>query len=315
MGSYIIRRLLQFIPVLILASIAVWAIIYAVPGSPALALAGTNATPQRIHYITDQLHLNRPVLVQYFVWIGHALRLDFGTSAINGEPVLGQVASRIPASVQLAIFAMLIALVLALPIGVVAGVKPRSVATKVINFYQAVALAIPTFWVGILLIIGLAVKNQVFPSVSDYVPVWSDPVGAFKNTFLPALCLGIFISGITARFIAAALRDELGHDYVRTARAKGVPEGAVITRHALRNALLPTVTIVGLQLGGFLGGTVVTEVVFSYPGLGRLIYTAVSSRDYPLIQACVLFVVVAFSLINLIVDVLYAYIDPRVRLR
>jgi peptide/nickel transport system permease protein len=314
MVSYIIRRLLQFIPVVILASIAVWAIIYAVPGSPAEALAGDNANPQTIVALNHRLGLDKPVILQYFIWIGHAVHLDFGNSAINGDPVLGQLASRIPASLQLALFAIVIGLVLAFPMGVVAAVKPRSVATKVVNFYQAVALAVPTFWVGILLIIGLAVKKHVFPSISNYVSIFSDPGQAIRNTLLPGLCLGIYISGIIARFIAASLKDALGQDYVRTARAKGVPEGAVISRHALRNALLPTVTVVGLQIGEFLGGTVVTEVVFSYPGLGRLIYTAVTSRDYPIIQAAVLFIVIAFLLINLIVDVLYAYLDPRVRL-
>jgi peptide/nickel transport system permease protein len=315
MGSYVGRRLLQFIPVLILASVAVWGIIYAVPGNPALALVGPDATPQTVAAAEHRLGLDKPVITQYFLWIGNALRLDFGTSAINGDSVLGQLAGRIPASLQLTLFSMVIGLLLALPLGIVAALKPRSVVTKVINFYQAAALAIPTFWVGILLIIGLAVKKHVFPSVSNYASIWSDPLGAFKNTFLPALCLGIYISGIIARFVAASLRDSLSQDFIRTARAKGVPEHAVVSRHALRNALLPTVTVVGLQIGEFLGGTVVTEVVFSYPGLGRLIYTAVTGRDYPIIQAAVLFIVVAFLLINLIVDVLYAYLDPRVRLR
>jgi peptide/nickel transport system permease protein len=315
MVSYIVRRLLQFIPVLILASIAVWAIIYAVPGNPALALVGPDATPQTVAAAERRLGLDQPVFTQYFLWIGNAIRLDFGNSAINGDSVLGQLASRIPASLQLTLFSMVIGLLLALPLGILAALKPRSLVTKVINFYQAAALAIPTFWVGILLIIGLAVKKHVFPSVSNYVSIWTDPLGAFKNTFLPALCLGIYISGIIARFVAASLRDSLSQDFIRTARAKGVPEHAVVSRHALRNALLPTVTVVGLQIGEFLGGTVVTEVVFSYPGLGRLIYTAVTGRDYPIIQAAVLFIVVAFLLINLIVDVLYAYLDPRVRLR
>lgn len=314
MGSYVIRRLLQFIPVLILGSIAVWAIIYAVPGNPALALVGPDATPQAVAAAEQRLGLDRPVITQYFVWIGHAVHLDFGRSAINGDSVLGQLASRIPASLQLTLFSMVIGLVLALPLGIMSALKPRSAVTKVISFYQAAALAIPTFWVGILLIIGLAVKKHVFPSVSNYVSMWSNPLGAFQNTFLPALCLGIYISGIIARFVAASLRDSLGQDFIRTARAKGVPERAVVSRHALRNALLPTVTVVGLQIGEFLGGTVVTEVVFSYPGLGRLIYTAVTGRDYPIIQAAVLFIVIAFLLINLIVDVLYAYLDPRVRL-
>ncbi len=314
MGSYIVRRLLQFVPVVLLASIAVWAIIYAVPGSPADALAGQNATPETVAAIQQRLGLDRSVLIQYFVWMGNALHFDFGTSAINGQPVIGQLASRVPASLQLTLFSMVIGLVLAFPMGIVAGVKPRSIATKVISFYQAVALAVPTFWVGILLIIGLAVKKHAFPAISNYVSIWSDPIGAMYNTLLPALCLGIYISGIIARFIAASLKDALGQDYIRTARAKGVPEGAVISRHALRNAMLPTVTVVGLMIGEFLGGTVVTEVVFSYPGLGRMIYSAVTSRDYPIIQAAVLLIVIAFLLINLFVDLLYAYLDPRVRL-
>lgn len=315
MGSYVIRRLLQFLPVLVLASIAVWAIVYAVPGSPATALVGPNASAEALAAAEHRLGLDKSVFAQYWLWIERAVHLDFGKSAINGDSVLAQLASRIPASLQLTLFSMVIGLALALPLGVVTALKPRSVAAKIINFYQAAALAIPTFWVGILFIIGFSVKKHWFPAVSNYVSMWDDPPAALKNTLLPALCLGIYISGIIARFLAASLRDTLAEDYVRTARAKGVPEHAVISRHALRNALLPTVTVVGLQIGEFLGGTVVTEVVFSYPGLGRLIFTAITGRDYPVIQAAVLFIVIAFLLINLMVDVLYAYLDPRVRLR
>ncbi|NJC72923.1 ABC transporter permease [Planosporangium thailandense] len=315
MGSYVIRRLLQFVPVILLASVAVWALIYAVPGNPADALVGPDATPQAVAAAKVRLGLDRPVVEQYFIWLGHALHLDLGHSAISGQPVTELMASRIPASIQLAVFSMVIGLVLAFPLGIASALKPRSVLTKAINLYQAVALAVPTFWVGILLIIGLAIRVHLFPSISNYVPFWADPVGAFKNTFMPALCLGTFISGIIARFVTASLRQSMSQDYIRTARAKGVPEYGVISRHALRNALLPTVTIVGLQVGSFLGGTVVTEVVFSYPGLGRMIYSAVTSRDYPVIQGAVLFIVVAFLAINLVVDVLYAYLDPRVQLR
>lgn len=315
MGSYIVRRLLQFIPVIILASIAVWAIIYAVPGSPAEALVGPDATPQTLAAAKVRLGLDRPVIEQYFIWLGHAIHLNFGNSAISGESVLHLMSSRIPASIQLAVFSMVIGLLLAFPLGIISALKPRSVATKVINVYQAVALAVPTFWVGILLIIALTIHVHAFPAISNYVPFFADPVGAFRNTLLPALCLGIFISGIIARFISASLRQSMSQDYVRTARAKGLAEGKVISRHALRNAMLPTVTVVGLQIGSFLGGTVVTEVVFSYPGLGRMIYSAVTARDYPVIQGAVLFIVVAFLAINLVVDLLYAYLDPRVQLR
>jgi len=314
MVAFLVRRILQFIPVLFLASLTVWALIYAVPGNPAAALTGTDAPAAQIAAMAARMGLDRPIAEQYGIWLSHAVKLDFGDSVISHSSVSELLLGRIPATLQLAFLSMLLGLAIAFPIGILAALRPASLAARVVNLYEAVALAIPTFWVGILLIIFLSIRHPLFPAVSNYIPVWEDPVGAFRNTFLPALTLAIYIAGIMARFLTSGLRETLSKDFVRTARAKGVSERKVVSTHALRNAMLPTVTVVGLQLGVFLGGTVVTEAVFSYPGLGRLIYSAVTARDYPVVQGSVLFIVVAFLVINLLVDILYAYLDPRVKL-
>jgi peptide/nickel transport system permease protein len=306
--------MLHFIPVLILASMAIWGMIYLIPGSPATIIAGPNGTPQEVRAISARLGLNRPIPVQYVIWVEHALRGDLGVSAFSGQPVTSLIASRLPATAQLAALSMIIALLVSVPLGILAGSRPRSWTRRFVDAYQATALAVPTFWLGILLIIFFGLYLKVLPTASNYVAFWQSPLGALKNTILPALTLGIFVSGILTRFLAGALTDALGRDYVRTARAKGVRERVIVLRHGLRNALLPFVTVTGLQLGGFVGGTIVTESVFSYPGLGSLIYQAVEGRDYALVQGTTLLIVVIFMLINLGVDVLYGVLDPRIRL-
>jgi peptide/nickel transport system permease protein len=251
---------------------------------------------------------------QYLSWIGHAVAGDLGSSYYSGRPVASELFDRIPATVQLAGFAMVLTLLIAVPVGVVVALRPHSVAGRVLQGYLTAGLAVPTFWLGLLLIIVLAVQLRWLPASSDYVPLWQDPAGALTATILPAAAIAVHTSSVTARFLATSLGEVMGKDYIRTARAKGVPERDVIRRHALRNASLPTVTVVGLQLGGFLGGTVVIEAVFNYPGLGRLLYTAIGERDYALVQGGVLFVVATFLLLNLLVDVCYAVLDPRIRL-
>ena len=314
MGRYVIRRLLQFIPVLFLGSIAIWAIIYAAPGDPALAIAGADATQAEIDATRERLGLDRPIHEQYLRWVGSVLQGDLGKSITNGGSIAGQLAARLPASLQLAVSALLIGMIIALPIGLYKALLPRSPLTRMIDAYQVLALAVPHFWVAILLILVLTINARVLPSISDYVPFWKDPGLAFRNTILPALALAFYLSSVFSRFVSTSVEDALGEDYVRTARAKGLLEPSVILRHALRNALLPIVTVIGLQLGGLIGGAIVIEAVFNYPGVGRLIYTAVSARDYPTIQATVLVVMLAFLSINLVIDVLYAWLDPRIRL-
>ena len=314
MIAFILRRLLQLLPVLLIASTGIWAMIYAVPGSPVAAMVGENATPEQIQAVTVRLGLDRPVHVQYVAWLGSALQGDFGLSIQNREPVLNLIGQRIPATLQLGLAATLVGLLLGIPVAVISALKPGSLLDRGLSGWSALALGVPTFWLGILLILLFAVHLRWLPSASAYVSVFEAPWDAIRNLLLPALTLGVYVSGIFARFLRASLLGELKADYVRTARSKGLPERDVIGRHVMRNALLPFVTIVGLMMATFIGGTVVTEAVFTYPGLGRLLIQAISTRDYPLIQGCILFILLVFVFINLAVDVLYAYIDPRIDL-
>jgi peptide/nickel transport system permease protein len=312
MIGFILRRLLQLLPVLLIASTGIWAMIYAVPGSPVAAMVGENATPEQVQEVTVRLGLDRPVHVQYGSWLVNAVQGDFGLSIQNREPVRDLIAQRIPATIQLGLAATLVGLLLGVPVAVVSALRPGSWFDRMLSGWSALALGVPTFWLGILLILLFAVQLRWLPSASNYVSVFESPWQALRNILLPALTLGVYVSGIFARFLRASLLGELKADYVRTARSKGLPERDVVGRHVMRNALLPFVTIVGLMMANFIGGTVVTESVFTYPGLGRLLIQAISTRDYPLIQGCILFILVVFVLINLLVDILYAYIDPRI---
>ena len=312
MTGYIVRRIMQLLPVLLVASVGIWGMIYAVPGSPVGAIVGENATPEQIQATIKRLGLDRPVMVQYWSWLGNAVQGNLGLSIQSREPVRDLIVQRIPATFQLGIAATLVGLLLGVPVALVSALRPGSWLDQVLSGWSALALGVPTFWLGILLILLFAVELHWLPSASSYVPVWSDPVLSVKNVFLPALTLGVYVSGIFARFLRASLLGELKADYVRTARSKGLRERDIVGRHVLRNALLPFVTVVGLMMANFIGGTVVTEAVFTYPGLGRLLIQAIGTRDYPLIQGCILFILVVFVAMNVLVDVLYAYIDPRI---
>ncbi len=306
------RRLAQLIPVVLVASVGIWAMIYAVPGSPVGALLGENATPELIAETVARLGLDKPILAQYWAWLTAALRGDLGVSIQSKDPVLTLILGRLPATAQLGLAATLVGLVLGIPVAVASAVWPGRLIDRALSGWSALALGVPTFWLGILLILLFAVVLRWLPSASAYVSIFVDPWQALRNMILPATTLGVYVSGIFARFLRAALLGELKADYVRTARAKGLTERDVVAGHVMRNALLPFVTVVGLMLASFIGGTVVTEAVFTYPGMGRLLIQAISTRDYPLIQGCILVILLIYVGINLLVDVLYAYIDPRI---
>ena len=312
MTGYLARRIAQLLPVLLIASIGIWAMIYAVPGGPVATIVGENATAEQIAGATKRLGLDRPVLVQYWSWLSSAATGDFGLSIHGRQPVLDLIVQRIPATLQLGVAAILVGLLLGIPVALASALRSGSWLDRALSGWSALALGVPTFWLGILLILLFAVELRWLPSASGHVPFWESPLQALRNVALPALTLGVYVSGIFARFLRASLLGELKADYVRTARSKGLRERDVVGRHVLRNALLPFVTVVGLMLAHFIGGTVVTEAVFTYPGLGRLLIQAISTRDYPLIQGCILFILVIFVVVNLTVDVLYAYIDPRI---
>jgi peptide/nickel transport system permease protein len=312
MTAYIARRLLQLLPVMLIASVGIWAMIYAVPGGPIGMILGENATREQIEALTQQLGLDRPVIVQYWHWLVGALTGDLGLSLHSREPVTTLIGQRIPATLQLGFAAILVGLMIGVPMAVIGALTRGSWLDRGLNGWSALALGVPTFWLGILLILLFAVHLRWLPSASGYVPIWQSPLDMARNVLLPALTLGVYVSGIFARFLRASLVAELRADYVRTARAKGLPERDVVGRHVLRNALLPFVTIVGLILASFISGAVVTEAVFTYPGLGRLLVQSITSRDYPLIQGCILVILVLHVLVNVVVDVVYAYIDPRI---
>ncbi|MBN9363297.1 MULTISPECIES: ABC transporter permease [unclassified Devosia] len=312
MIGFVLRRFGQLLPLLLLASIGIWAMIFAVPGGPIGMLVGENATPEAIAAAEKQFGLDRPAVVQYLDWLWNALQGNFGTSIHGREPVLHLIGQRLPATLHLAVAATIVSLVIGIPVAILSALKPGSWIDRVLSAWSALALGVPTFWLGILLILLFAVELHWLPSASGYVPIWEDPLAALCNLALPALTLGVYVSGILARFLRASLVGELRADYVRTARSKGLPERQVVGTHIMRNALLPFVTIVGLMMANFIGGAVVTEAVFTYPGLGRLLIQAISTRDYPLIQGCIVVILVLYIAINMAVDVLYAYIDPRI---
>ena len=312
MIGFVLRRFGQLLPVLLLASIGIWAMIFAVPGGPIGMLVGENATPEAITAAEKQFGLDRPAVVQYLDWLWNALQGNFGMSIHGREPVLHLVGQRLPATLHLAVAATIVSLLIGIPVAILSALKPGSWIDRVLSAWSALALGVPTFWLGILLILLFAEELHWLPSASGYVPIWEDPLAALRNLALPALTLGVYVSGILARFLRASLVGELRADYVRTARSKGLPERQVVGTHIMRNALLPFVTIVGLMMANFIGGAVVTEAVFTYPGLGRLLIQAISTRDYPLIQGCIVVILVLYIGINMAVDVLYAYIDPRI---
>jgi peptide/nickel transport system permease protein len=312
MTGYVLRRLLQMLPVLLVASLGIWAMIYAVPGGPAGMILGENATPQQVAALRAELGLDRPIVAQYWIWLSGALSGNMGRSIFYHQSVASLIMERLPATLQLGLAAIIVGLVLGMPVAVISAIRPGTWIDRVLAGWSALALGVPTFWLGILLILLFAVELRLLPSASAHVPFLEDPLAMLRNLALPAITLGTYVSGIFARFLRASLITELNADYVRTARAKGLPERQVIGSHALSNALLPFVTVVGLMTANFIGGAVVTESVFTYPGLGRLLVQAISTRDYPLIQGAILVIMVIYMLTNLIVDVIYAYIDPRI---
>jgi peptide/nickel transport system permease protein len=313
MRQYLLVRIAQLLPALFLASIAIWALIYLLPGDPAIAILGPNATPDQLQAVREALGLNQPAPVQYIGWLSRVAHGDFGISYQTGLPVMQLIAERAIATVQLGTMAFVVSMCIGVTLGVIAAANPNSAAAKVVGAYNSLTLALPSFWLGLLLILLFGVWLKILPPASGFVPIWQDPLAALRASALPVITLASYTSGIVARFVRSAMLDVLGADYVRTARAKGVDEQRVVWRHALRNALLPTVTVLGLQFGAFIGGAVVTEGVFNYPGLGTLVLSSVTTRDYTVLQGAILLIVASFTLVNLAVDLLYAFLDPRVQ--
>ncbi len=312
MGRYIIRRILLTIPTLILASMAIFLLLRLIPGDPASLVAGSDATPEQVQAVRRDLGLDRPLPVQYVEWLSRILRGDFGRSLIGKYDVWQQVRRAYPATIELTMAAALLALAIALPLGLLAALHPRSWLDRAISAFNALAIGVPNFWLGILLILIFALHFPILPP-GGRVPLDEDAIAGLKSLVLPTVTLASGLAAVLTRFIRSAMLEVLSEDYVRTARAKGLRANAVVRRHALRNALIPVITVLGIQLGRLLGGAVIVEAVFAWPGMGRLVVQAITSRDYIVVQGTLLLLVTVFILINLLVDIAYGFIDPRVR--
>lgn len=312
MVRYAGARLAQAVPVLFLVSVLVFSIIHLTPGDPAYVLLGPNALPEQIRAVRAELGLDRPLLVQYIVWVGRVAQGDLGRSYLNGFPILRLLDRAWPVTLQLTIGALLVALLLALPLSLLAVRFRRTWIDQAASWFLAVAYATPTFWVAILFVFALSIRLRWLPP-SGYVSPWLSPVAALRLLIMPSIALGLGVSAVLARFLRATILEELAREYVRTARAKGLAERVVLYRHATRNALVPVVTVLGLQFGTFMGGAVLTEAIFGMPGIGRLLWNSVLARDYAVVQATVLMTTVVFVLINLMTDLCYGLLDPRIR--
>ncbi|WP_297831765.1 ABC transporter permease [Pseudomonas sp.] len=312
MLMFILRRLLSAIPTLILVSLFVFTLQKLLPGDPVLAMAGEERDPAVMEYLRDKYRLNDPVPLQYLNWVGNVLKGDFGTSLRTEQPVTTLLASKLPVTLELAVFALLIALLIGIPTGIISAVRKGTAVDYGANIVALSGISIPHFWLGLLLIMIFAVKLHWLPA-SGFVPMGEDFGQNLKTLILPAFVLGAGLSGILMRHTRSAMLEVLRTDYVRTARAKGLLPHTVILKHALRNALMPIVTLTTLLFGELLGGAVLTEQVFSIPGFGKMIVDAVFNRDYAVVQGVVLCVAIGFLLLNLLADVLYRMINPRLR--
>jgi ABC-type dipeptide/oligopeptide/nickel transport system permease component len=304
--TYVGRRLLAAIPTLWGVATAVFIMARLLPGDPARVIAGVLATQDQVDRLRHQLELDQPLPVQYITYLGRLVHLDLGTSAHFGGPVSGEIASRLPYTAALALAALTFAAVLGVSAGVVAALRRNTMVDLAISAVSVLGISMPTYWLGLMLIVVFAIQLRLLPAAGA-----DDPT----SIVLPAVTLGLLSVGLVARMTRSSLLEVLGQDYVRTARAKGVPPARVVVAHALRNALVPILTALGLQLGALMGGAVLTESIFGWPGVGRLLLDSIFSRDYPMVQGLVLLFAVTYIAVNLLVDLLYLVVDPRVRYR
>jgi peptide/nickel transport system permease protein len=314
MAPYLVRRLLYFIPVIFLVTVVVFLITMMLPGDPALAFLGEANIHDKVAYeaMRKELGLDRPIPVQYVIWLGRALKGDLGRSVRTHEAVLDALIARLPVTIELAAVALVIALAIAIPVGIVSATRPNTKVDSVATIMAVSGVALPEFFVGILLIYLFAVGLKLLPP-SGYTPLSVGIWPNLKSIILPALSLGLALNAVTMRQVRASLLEVLQEEYVTVARAKGLPEREVIRLHALKNAMIPVITVIGLQIGRLFGGTVVIETIFAYPGMGRLAADSIFFRDFPVLQGAVFVMALAVLACNLLTDLLYAYVDPRIR--
>ncbi|WP_411839270.1 ABC transporter permease [Paracoccus sp. ME4] len=312
MLGYILRRILAVIPVMLLVAVFVFLLLRLTPGDPAAIIAGDMATPATLERIREQMGLNQPLHVQFVTWVGQLLRGDLGVSLISNTPVAAMVADRIGPTLSIAVLTILMSVAIAVPMGVLAAWKHRSIADYAVMTFSVLGFSVPVFVIGYLFILVFSLKLGWFP-VQGFTPLSAGLGGFLSNAFLPALTLSTIYVALIARMTRANMLEVLGEDYIRTARAKGAPERTVLFRHALKNAAVPILTVIGTGFALLIGGVVVTETVFNIPGVGRLTVDAILARDYPVIQAMILLTSFLYVLVNLLIDLSYSLFDPRIR--
>jgi ABC-type dipeptide/oligopeptide/nickel transport system permease component len=310
MTGYIVRRLLSTIPTLLGVAILVFLITRLTPGDPARQIAGAEASEEKVAQLHHKLGLDKPVWEQFGIYVGHAVQGDLGRSLLNDRPVAKELATRFPTTFRVTTVAMLIALLVGLPLGVISAAKRNSAADVLATLISLFGVSMPLFWTAIMGILFFAVRKHWLPVGGLHGSIFT--VAGAKAYVLPCVTLSLTPIALIARLTRSSMLEVLNREYVTVARAKGLPGRKVLVRHALRNALLPVTTFIGLQYGFLLGGAVVTETIFSLPGVGRLVVTSISQRDYPVIQGAILMIALIFVLINLLVDLLYAWLDPRI---
>ena len=312
MTRYIVRRLIHALFIIWGCATIVFFLLRAIPGDPVVQMLGQEYSPESAVLLRRKLGLDQPVYVQYVKWFGNLAQGDMGRSIATGEPVTAAIMSGLPKTLSIAALAFLIGMLIAVPAGTLAALKRNSPFDYGVSVFTLIGISMPGFWFGIVLIILFAVKLNWLPAVG-YVPLSSGAWPWFTHLILPGVAVGIGEAAILMRFVRAGLLEVLGSDYIRTARAKGLRERAVISRHALRNAMVPVVTIAGISLAGLLGGLLITETVFAIRGIGRILFGAIFDKDYPIVQGVILLVALIFVLANLIVDIVYTFLDPRIR--
>ena len=304
MYKYVIKRLLALIPVLLGVTFIVFCIMSLSPGDPAAMLLGTGATPESIVALREEMGLNAPIIVQYIRYLAGLLRGDMGTSYVSRNSVVYEIFSRFPNTLALAAAAIFVATIVSIPIGIISATKQYSIFDNTGMVVALLGVSMPSFWLGLMFIILFSVKLKVLPSGG---------AEGFSSIILPAITLGAESMATITRTTRSSMLEVVRQDYIRTARAKGFPEKFVILKHALRNALIPTVTVTGIEMGALLGGAILTETVFSWPGVGRLLIDAIQNKNTPVVLGCLVVFAVSFGIVNLVVDILYAYIDPRIK--
>lgn len=310
---FLARRLIYSLVVLVGVLIVVFALAHLVPGDPVRIALGTRYTPEAYDALRHASGLDRPLPAQFVSYLGHAATGNLGVSFRSGDPVAQVLAERLPATVSLAVVGIVLALAIALPAGIYAAAHEGRLSDVIVRITSQFGVSVPDFWLGILLISLFSTTLGWLPT-SGYRPLFDDPAGWLRHVILPGLTVGLVAAAIMTRYVRSAVLEVSAMGYVRTARSKGLSPRVITLRHVVRNALVPILTITGIQLATILGGVIVVEVVFAWPGLGRLVYLSVAARDYPVIQGAVLLIAVLFLAVNLVVDVLYALVDPRIRL-